>query len=110
MQNTKTLMEQKQLIKTMNSLPKILAEPMLLKYFKKQTKILNQIPKHGQEKQITQLQKPITKQIFFENKTTYDHLEELKTTKILTQKQTEFIKWYQTTYPQLSLIKIMQTK
>lgn len=105
------LENQKQMINIMKMLPENIANQILLKQFKKQTKILNKLPNQNQEKQITKLQKPITKKIKYKEQTTYKWLEELKKiNKKPSQTELQFINWYQTEYPIISIQTIMKTQ
>lgn len=99
MNNTKQLNQLKDLYKALPS--QKLAEKMLKKIWKKKTKCLDN-PQQN-KKQIKKLITEQTKKIKYKNKTTHDWLNEIINTEQTTKEQQQFIKWYKTEYPIISL-------
>jgi hypothetical protein len=105
--------QQKNLIKIMQLLPKHITNKALEKEWNNKTKPLNQLPNQENQQQIKKQITPQTKKTNYQNKTTHEWLTELtklKNTDTLTTNQKQFIKWYKTEYPQISIKQILQEK
>jgi len=98
MPNTKELQHLQNMV---NMLPKSMVDQGLKRVWKKKTKILDNPHKH--KNKIKKLQTDQSKKILFKKQTVFDWLEELGQYPETSKKQLDFIKWYKTKYPTISL-------